>query len=101
MKITKKEFEAEKKEILEYFSPLKMEVKNSYIYQLETIYGLYTFRFSDNDTIFGRFEDIQKYDNVLKKENNFNININIYSGKMNFHFSAVYDFINVLDRLVI
>ena len=113
MKITKKEFNEVKEEILNYFNPKKCEIKPHYItkngYTLNTIYGEYIFRFSDNNTIFGKFQDVKLMNSLLPDRyqtvNNTQFEIkhypNIFSGKMNFHYIDIYDFIDTLDRLVV
>ena len=102
-KITKKEYKKEFKEIKEYFK-LKfygdINRKNS----IKTKWGIYNF-FFDNDSIFGRFEDlkINKLPPEIQSSKNgfFKVSYypNINSGKMNFHFYEIFDFINTLDRI--
>jgi hypothetical protein len=103
-KITKKEYNNEFKEIIKYFN---LELNKDNKYHLNTIWGDYYFFFDEN-CIFGRFENL-KVDLLPEREqrapNSMLYRIvhypNIYSGKMNFHFYHVFDFINTLDRLVI
>lgn len=107
MSITKKEFIEVQKEILEYFNVIE-DAGYRFKYSIDTVYGVYSFMFSDNDTIFGRFEDVAKMNSMLPAKYEtingalFKVSHypNIFSGKMNFHFNDVYDFIDTLDRLV-
>ena len=60
---------------------------------------------SDNDSIFGRFEDLKINElppEVQNTKNGFfkvSYYPNLNSGKMNFHFYEIFDFINTLDRI--
>lgn len=102
-KITQKEYKKEFKEIKNYFK-LKfygdINKKNS----IKTKWGIYNF-FFDNDSIFGRFEDLKINELPLEVQNTkngfFKISYypNLHSGKMNFHFYEIFDFINTLDRI--
>ena len=102
-KITQKEFKKEFKEIKDYFK-LKfygdINRKNS----IKTKWGIYNF-FFDNDSIFGRFEDLKINElppEVQNTKNGFfkvSYYPNLNSGKMNFHFYEIFDFINTLDRI--
>ena len=104
-KITQKEYKKEFKEIKDYFK-LKfygdINRKNS----IKTKWGIYNF-FFDNDSIFGRFEDLKinelppEIQNV--KNGFFKVSYypNLNSGKMNFHFYEIFDFIDTLDRICI
>jgi phage pi2 protein 07 len=102
-KITQKEYKKEFKEIKEYFK-LKfygdINKKNS----IKTKWGIYNF-FFDNDSIFGRFEDLKINElppEVQNTKNGFfkvSYYPNLNSGKMNFHFYEIFDFINTLDRI--
>ena len=102
-KITQKEYKKEFKEIKEYFN-LKfygnINKKNS----IKTKWGIYNF-FFDNDSIFGRFEDLKINElppEVQNTKNGFfkvSYYPNLNSGKMNFHFYEIFDFINTLDRI--
>ena len=104
-KITQKEYKKEFKEIKEYFK-LKfygdINRKNS----IKTKWGIYNF-FFDNDSIFGRFEDLKINElppEVQNTKNGFfkvSYYPNLNSGKMNFHFYEIFDFINTLDRICI
>ena len=102
-KITQKEYKKEFKEIKDYFK-LKfygdINRKNS----IKTKWGIYNF-FFDNDSIFGRFEDLKINElppEVQNTKNGFfkvSYYPNLNSGKMNFHFYEIFDFINTLDRI--
>ena len=104
-KITQKEYKKEFKEIKNYFK-LKfygdINRKNS----IKTKWGVYNF-FFDNDSIFGRFEDLKINElppEVQNTKNGFfkvSYYPNLNSGKMNFHFYEIFDFINTLDRICI
>lgn len=104
-KITQKEYKKEFKEIKNYFK-LKfygdINRKNS----IKTKWGIYNF-FFDNDSIFGRFEDLKINElppEVQNTKNGFfkvSYYPNLNSGKMNFHFYEIFDFINTLDRICI
>lgn len=102
-KITRKEYKKEFKEIKDYFK-LKfygdINRKNS----IKTKWGIYNF-FFDNDSIFGRFEDLKINElppEVQNTKNGFfkvSYYPNLNTGKMNFHFYEIFDFINTLDRI--
>lgn len=104
-KITQKEYKKEFKEIKDYFK-LKfygdINRKNS----IKTKWGIYNF-FFDNDSIFGMFEDLKINElppEVQNTKNGFfkvSYYPNLNSGKMNFHFHEIFDFINTLDRICI
>ena len=104
-KITQKEYKKEFKEIKDYFK-LKfygdINRKNS----IKTKWGIYNF-FFDNDSIFGRFEDLKINElppEVQNTKNGFfkvSYYPNLNSGKMNFHFYEIFDFIDTLDRICI
>ena len=104
-KITQKEYKKEFKEIKNYFK-LKfygdINRKNS----IKTKWGTYNF-FFDNDSIFGRFEDLKINELPPKIQNAkngfFKVSYypNLNNGKMNFHFYEIFDFINTLDRICI
>lgn len=104
-KITQKEYKKEFKEIKNYFK-LKfygdINRKNS----IKTKWGVYNF-FFDNDSIFGRFEDLKINElppEIQNTKNGFfkvSYYPNLNSGKMNFHFYEIFDFINTLDRICI
>ena len=104
-KITQKEYKKEFKEIKDHFN-LKfygdINRKNS----IKTKWGIYNF-FFDNDSIFGRFEDLKINElppEVQNTKNGFfkvSYYPNLNSGKMNFHFYEIFDFINTLDRIYI
>ena len=104
-KITQKEYKKEFKEIKDYFN-LKfygdINRKNS----IKTKWGIYNF-FFDNDSIFGRFEDLKINElppEIQNTKNGFfkvSYYPNLNSGKMNFHFYEIFDFINTLDRICI
>ena len=104
-KITQKEYKKEFKEIKDHFN-LKfygdIKRKNS----IKTKWGIYNF-FFDNDSIFGRFEDLKINElppEVQNTKNGFfkvSYYPNLNSGKMNFHFYEIFDFINTLDRICI
>ena len=102
-KITQKGYKKEFKEIKNYFK-LKfygdINKKNS----IKTKWGIYNF-FFDNDSIFGRFEDLKINELPPEIQNTkngfFKISYypNLHSGKMNFLFYEIFDFINTLDRI--
>ena len=104
-KITQKEYKKEFKEIKNYFK-LKfygdINRKNS----IKTKWGIYNF-FFDNDSIFGRFEDLKINElppEIQNTKNGFfkvSYYPNLNNGKMNFHFYEIFDFINTLDRICI
>ena len=104
-KIAHKEYKKEFKEIKDYFK-LKfygdINRKNS----IKTKWGIYNF-FFDNDSIFGRFEDLKINElppEIQNTKNGFfkvSYYPNLNSGKMNFHFYEIFDFINTLDRICI
>ena len=104
-KITQKDYKKEFKEIKNYFK-LKfygdINRKNS----IKTKWGIYNF-FFDNDSIFGRFEDLKINElppEVQNTKNGFfkvSYYPNLNSWKMNFHFYEIFDFINTLDRICI
>ena len=104
-KITQEEYKKEFKEIKNYLK-LKfygdINKKNS----IKTKWGIYNF-FFDNDSIFGRFEDLKISElppEVQNTKNGFfkvSYYPNLNSGKMNFHFYEIFDFINTLDRICI
>ena len=104
-KIAQKEYKKEFKEIKDHFN-LKfygdIKRKNS----IKTKWGIYNF-FFDNDSIFGRFEDLKINElppEVQNTKNGFfkvSYYPNLNSGKMNFHFYEIFDFINTLDRICI
>lgn len=113
MRLTKKEFLTIQKEILTYFKPSPVNKGETPLYKdsffIPTIWGDYIFCFSDSDTIFGRFLDVEKMNSMLEERyQEVNASIfkvihypNVSSGKMNFHFESVYEFIDTLDRLTI
>lgn len=103
-KITQKEIKEEFKEIKKYFNLDfigSIENKNS----IMTKWGKYNFYF-DNNSIFGKFEDLI-IENLPPKIQNFKDDIYeiIYypglTGKMNFHFDQIFDFIDTIDRILI
>ena len=74
-------------------------------FKLDTKCGLYIFHF-DEKSIFGRFEDL-KIENLplqFQEANNtlFKISYypNLHSGKMNFHFHQIFDFIDTIGRIL-
>lgn len=102
---TQKEYKQEFKEIQKYFSlPFigSIDNKNS----IETKWGKYNFYFDDN-SIMGKFEDL-KVDILPPKiqvRNNQTFIMEFYpnlrTGKMNFHFHQVFEFINAIDRILV
>ena len=104
-KIRQKEYKKEFKEIKDYFK-LKfygdINRKNS----IKTKWGIYNF-FFDNDSIFGRFEDLKINElppEVQNTKNGFfkvSYYPNLNSGKMNFQIYEIFDFMNTLDRICI
>ena len=104
-KITLKEYKEEFIEIKKYFDLDffgTIENKNC----IDTKWGLYKFYF-DKDSIFGRFEDLKvdlipdKFQVVNGKTYEIVYYPNLNSGKMNFHFEHIFDFIDTIDRLAI
>ena len=94
MKITKKEYKKEFDKIIKEFNLNKKDKRH----KIETIFGDYTFIFSD-DTIFGRFDNVE----LIKGINNLNIlskKVNVYSGKLNFHFDDVFIFIESIQKII-
>ena len=94
MKLTKKEYKQEFNKIIKEFN-LNKKDKN---HKIETIYGGYTFIFSD-DTIFGRFDNVD----LIKDINNLNILskiVNVWNGKFNVHFDDVLIFIESLQKII-
>lgn len=104
-KITQKEIKEEFKEIKKYFNLDfigSIENKNS----IMTNWGKYSFYFANN-SIFGKFEDLIA-ENLPPKIQNFKDDIyvisyypNLNTGKMNFHYDQVFDFIDTIDRILI
>ena len=102
---TQKEYKQEFKEIQKYFNlPFigSIDNKNS----IETKWGKYVFYFDDN-SIMGKFEDFKKelvppetstINGVMYK---IEIYPNLNNGKMNFHYSQVFEFINTIDRILV
>ena len=104
-KITQKEYKHEFIEIKKYFDLDffgTIENKNS----IDTKWGLYNFYF-DKDSIFGRFEDLKvdlipdKFQVVNSETYEIVYYPNLYSGKMNFHFEQIFDFIDTIDKISI
>ena len=104
-KTTLKEYKKEFIEIKKYFHLDffgTIENKNS----IDTKWGLYKFYF-DKDSIFGKFEDLKvdlippKFHAVNCKSYEIVYYPNLYSGKMNFHFEQIFDFIDTIDRIAI
>lgn len=104
-KTTQKEYKQEFIEIKKYFDLDffgTIENKNS----IDTKWGLYKFYF-DKNSIFGNFEDL-KVDAIPDKFQEVNGETyeclyipNLNSGKMNFHFEQIFDFIDAIDRIAI
>ena len=104
-KITQKEYKEEFKEIKQYFGLEflgTIENKNS----IQTKWGVYNFWF-DKNSIFGKFENL-KVDLVPDKFQDVKGEIyeclyipNLNTGKMNFHFEQIFDFIDTIDRIAI
>lgn len=104
-KTTQKEYKQEFMEIKKYFDLDffgSIENKNC----INTKWGLYKFYF-DKNSIFGKFEDLKvdlipdKFQAVNAKWFEIVYYPNLNSGKMNFHFEQIFDFINTIDRLAI
>ena len=94
MRITKKEYNQEFNKIIKEFNLNKKDKSH----KIDTIFGIYTFIFSD-DTIFGRFDNVD----LIKDINNLNIlskTVNVFSGKFNFHFDDVFIFIESLQKII-
>ena len=101
--ISTKEFNEEVKEICKYFNLKYIGTINSKNY-IPTSWGTYHFYFSEK-SIFGRFEHL-KTEELPERFQLANGNLyhikhfpNIYTGKMNFHYEDIYDFIDVFDRI--
>ena len=104
-KITLEDYKEEFKKIKKYFRLDflgTIENKNS----IQTKWGLYKFWF-DKNSIFGKFENL-KTDLIPDKFQDTQNGIyevlyipNLNSGKMNFHFEQVFDFIDTIDRITI
>lgn len=74
-------------------------------FKIDTKWGSYVFYF-DEKCIFGRFENL-KIENLpqqfqVANKTLFKISYypNLYSGKMNFHFHQIFDFIDTIDRIL-
>ena len=73
-------------------------------YAVSTIYGVYSFYFT-NDSIIGKFENIKNYilpDKYIFLHNQTYIkkhSINQFSGKFNFHYSDIYDFLDEIYKI--
>jgi len=103
-KFTYKEYKKEFKKIQKYFNLSfvgSIDNKNSII----TKRGKYDFYFDDN-SIMGKFEDL-KIENLPPKIQACNNQTfimefypNLNSGKMNFYFHQVFEFINTIDRIL-
>ena len=94
MKTTKKQYKKEFDNIIKEFNLNKKDKTH----KIETIYGGYTFIFSD-ETIFGRFDNIE----LIKDINNLNLlskKVNVFSGKFNFHFDDVFIFIESMQKII-
>ena len=94
MRITKKYYKQEFNKIIKEFNLNKKDKKH----KIETIFGGYTFIFSDY-IIFGRFDNVD----LIKDINNLNIlckTVNVWSGKFNFHFDDVFIFIESLQKII-
>lgn len=95
-------------EIIEDLELIKISSNCHNRYSIDTVFGKYNFYF-DECSIFGRFEDISKYDSKLP--NKFKMidntlyskkyNINPYTGKFNFHYNDIYNFQNELYAIVL
>lgn len=102
---TQKQYKQEFEEIQKYFDlPFigSIDNKNS----IMTKWGKYDFYFDDN-SIIGKFEDL-KIENLPPKIQFCNNHAyvmefypNLNSGKMNFHFHQVFEFINTIDRILV
>ena len=72
--------------------------KKDKTHKIETNFGIYTFIFSD-ETIFGRLDDVE----LIKDINNLNLlsnKVNVFSGKLNFHFDDVFIFIESIQKVI-
>lgn len=104
-KITLKEYKKEFKEIKDFFNlPFYGTAENKNV--IDTSWGEYQFYF-DKDSIFGKFTKLKK-ENIPPRFQKVNGTVfeiqkypNLYSGKMNFHFEDVFDFIDTIDRIKI
>ena len=74
-------------------------------FKINTKWGLYIFHF-DEKSIFGRFENL-KIENLpqqFQEANNTLFKIyyypNLHTGKMNFHFHQIFDFIDTIERIL-
>ena len=106
IKEIKKDIKEIELQVIEMYNLKKINSSTINRYTVFTKYGNYNFYF-DKDSIFGRFEDIKnysiqedRYQKVNGKLYKRNYNINPFTGKFNFHYNEVYDFIYELDQLV-
>ena len=74
-------------------------------FKIDTKWGLYVFHF-DEKCIFGRFENL-KTENLPQQFQEANKTLfklyyypNLHSGKMNFHFHQIFDFIDTIERIL-
>ena len=108
-----KEFKEDLKNIeLEFcqeFGVSKIESCITNRYKIPTKFGIYEFYF-DEDSIFGRFPDIKNYSDDIPDKYEFDNkgntwerkhNINPYSGKFNFHYNEIYDFIDEISMILV
>ena len=105
IKEIKKDIKEIEVQVIEMYNLKKINSSSSNRYTVSTKYGSYKFYF-DNDSIFGRFEDIKKYNiqedryqRVNGKLYKRNYNINQFTGKFNFHYDEIYNFIYELHQL--
>lgn len=106
--LSKKEFMSEKKEIEKYFNLDSTKKSNTLDrHTIKTKLGLYRFYFDiESKTIFGKFEyfKIENMPDRMQFCDKGIFTIKYYpstTGKMNFHFNNVYDFIDTLDRIAL
>ena len=74
-------------------------------FKIDTKWGLYIFHFDEN-CIFGRFVNL-KIENLPQQFQGANNTLfkisyypNLHSGKMNFHFYQIFDFIDTIERIL-
>jgi hypothetical protein len=113
MRFTKDEFNTIKKDILNKYNPKKVSVdtfrSTKDYYLVDTIYGGYYFFFDSPDTIFGFISkdgirgnfDKKKVQDLVSKNQNLLKTPNIWSGKLNFHFSELKLFSMAIDEILI
>ena len=91
--VTKRELQKIEKTVCKMFELEKIDTDAMARYSINTVFGEYSFRFDYNGlkSIFGRFEDTSRIKGVSSKTY---LNVNEYSGKMNYYGKGVEQFIN-------